>query len=170
MSICPALAPVVGSATWTEFGDVSFTEKFKFDVNGAPIASPGRIDMNPSAVAPTAVTFNNTPVAPAGTAVVAPLVVATEPVSSQLLRHRRHEGSRQTNIHRITCSNTRTGSIVTTDDGALGAALARNTPPPPSDTAIAAPIAAHRLRRTFPGPVFTTLTSLVSNALACSDS
>ena len=34
MSICPALAPVVGSATWTEFGAVSFTEKFKFDVLG----------------------------------------------------------------------------------------------------------------------------------------
>ena len=40
MSIFPALAPVVGSATWTEFGDVSFTEKFKFDVLAHPSHHP----------------------------------------------------------------------------------------------------------------------------------
>ena len=66
MSSFPALAPVVGSATCTEFGVVSPAEKFKFDVlGGRPVASPGRTEMNPSAVGPTAVTFNNTPVAPA---------------------------------------------------------------------------------------------------------
>ena len=34
MSSFPALAPVVGSATCTEFGAVSSAEKFKFDVLG----------------------------------------------------------------------------------------------------------------------------------------
>ena len=42
--------------------------KFNDDVVGAPVASPGRTDKNPAADGPTTVTFNNTPVAPAGTA------------------------------------------------------------------------------------------------------
>src|SRR6478736_3306376 len=150
MSICPALAPVVGSATWTEFGDVSFTEKFKLDVWGAPVASPGRIEMNPSAVAPTAVTFNNTPVAPTGTAVVVPLVVATEPATFNFCDTGDTNGPGKPTFTGSRVSNTRTGSIVTTEDGALGpAAPAMNTPPPPSVTATAAPMAAHRLRRTL---------------------
>ena len=40
---------------------------FRFDVDGAPVASPGRTEINPAPVGNTAVTFNNTPVAPAGT-------------------------------------------------------------------------------------------------------
>jgi hypothetical protein len=72
MSILPAFSPAVGNETCTEFGTVEPAAKFNEDVDGAPVASPGRIEMNPAAEGDTAVTFNNTPVAPAGTTVVVP--------------------------------------------------------------------------------------------------
>src|SRR4051812_12771580 len=113
MSICPALAPVVGTATCTEFGDVSFTLKLRFDVLGAPVASPGRIEMKPSAVDPTDVTFNNTPVAPAGTTVaVVPAVVATEPVTFNFCDTGDTNGPGKPTFTGSRVSRTRTGSIV----------------------------------------------------------
>lgn len=150
MSICPALVPVVGNATCTEFGAVSFMEKFSDDVLGAPVASPGRMEMNPSALGETAVTFNSTPVAPAGTTIAVPAVVAIEPVIFSFCDTDETNGPGNPTFTGSRVSNTRTGSMVTTDDGALVvAALATNTPPPPIVTATAAPIAAQRLRRTL---------------------
>ena len=57
-------------------------------------------------------------------------------------------------------SKIRTGSIVTTDDGTLDAAFTKTIPPPPSVTATAAPIAAHRdlhSRRCVPTPKFVSI-------------
>ena len=67
ISILPLLTPLVGIATVTWFGTMSPGATFRFDVDGAPVASPGRTEINPAPVGNTAVTFNNTPVAPAGT-------------------------------------------------------------------------------------------------------
>ena len=106
------------------------------------------MEMNPFAVGPTAVTFNNTPVAPAGTGVAVPPVVAIGPVTLNFCDTGDTNGhAPQPTFTGSRVSRMRTGSIVTTDDGALGpAAPARKAPPPPSDNAIAAPIAAQRLR------------------------
>ncbi len=57
------------------------TVKFTFDVDGNPAAFAGRTEMNPAAVEPTGVTFRKTPVAPAGTTVLVPVVVGIEPVT-----------------------------------------------------------------------------------------
>jgi hypothetical protein len=67
ISILPASVPVVGSPTCTAFGTISPALKFNDDVEGAPVASPGRTERNPPAVGSTTVTFNNAPVAPDGT-------------------------------------------------------------------------------------------------------
>ena len=67
ISIWPLLTPLVGIATVTWFGTMSPGATFRFDVDGAPVASPGRTEINPAPVGDTAVTFNNTPVAPTGT-------------------------------------------------------------------------------------------------------
>jgi hypothetical protein len=111
MSILPAFAPAVGNPTWTEFGTVWPAVKFKDDVDGAPVASPGRTDTNPFAVGDTTVTFNNTPVEPAGTA---------PPVTCNFCDTADTNGPGNPTSVRV--SKMRTGSIVTTDDGALDAA------------------------------------------------
>ena len=106
--------------------------KFNDDVDGAPLASPGRIDKKPSAVGPTTVAFNNTPVAPAGTAA---------PVTCNFCDTGDTNGPGKPTSVRV--SKMRTGSIITTDDAGPDAAFATNNPPPPIETATAAPIAAH---------------------------
>jgi hypothetical protein len=118
--------------------------KFNDDVNGVPVASPGRTDKNPSAEGLTTVTFSSTPVAPGGTGVCVPVVVGTEPVTCNFCGTAETNGP--CNPTSVRVSKMRTGSIVTTDDGALDAAFAKNKPPPPNVTAMAAPIAAHRDR------------------------
>jgi len=133
MSIWPAFAPAVGNATCTEFGTMSPAVKFNDDVDGAPVASPGRTDKNPAAVGATTVTFNNTPVAPAGT---------TAPVICNLRDTPDTNGPDKPTPVRV--SRIRSGVTVTTDDAGLDAAFATNNPPPPNVTATAAPIAAHR--------------------------
>ena len=133
MSILPAFAPEVGRPTWTALGTMSPAVKFSDDVDGAPVASPGRTDRNPAADGATTVTFNSTPVAPVGTAV---------PVTWSFCDTADTNGPGRPTSVRV--SRMRTGSMVTTDDGALDAALATKMPPPPSVTATAAPIAAHR--------------------------
>ena len=105
--------------------------------------------MNPFALGPTAVTFSNTPVAPAGTTTAVPDVVATEPVTVNFCETGDTNGPGKPTFTGSHVSRIRSGSIVITDDGTLDAALAMNMPPPPSDTAIAAPIAAQRLRVTL---------------------
>ena len=95
--------------------------KFNDDVDGAPVASPGRTDKNPSAVGPTTVTFSNTPVAPAGTA---------PPVTCNFCDTADTNGPGKPTSVRV--SKIRTGSIVTTDDGGLDAALTATIPPPPT--------------------------------------
>ena len=60
---------------------VTPARKFNDDVVGAPVASPGRMEMKPSAVEPTEVTFNKTPVAPVGTTTFEPVAVGTVPVT-----------------------------------------------------------------------------------------
>ena len=73
---------------------------------------PGRTDKNPAADGPTTVTFNSTPVAPAGTAA---------PVTCNFCDTADTNGPGK--LVSVRVSNTRTGSIVITDDGALDAAL-----------------------------------------------
>src|SRR5918993_1803116 len=129
MSILPAFVPVVGSATCTAFGTMSPAVKFNDDVDGAPVASPGRTDKKPAAVGPTTVTFNNTPVAPTGTAAV--------PATGNFCDTADTNGPGNPTLVRV--SRMRTGSIVTTDDDGPATASAMNTPPPPIETAMAAP-------------------------------
>ncbi len=62
ISICPVRAPDVGSPTCTEFETMSPAKKFIDDVEGVPVASPGRTDKNPLAVGDTTVTLSNAPV------------------------------------------------------------------------------------------------------------
>ncbi len=107
-SIWPAFAPDVGKPTCTEFGINWPAVKFNDDVVGAPVASPGRIDKNPSAVGLTTVAFNNTPVAPAGT---------VAPVTCSFCDTPDTNGPGKPTPVRV--SRMRTGSIVTTDDGTL---------------------------------------------------
>ena len=133
MSICPAFAPEVGRPTCTALGTMSPAVKFSEDVDGAPLASPGRTDRNPAADGATTVTLSNTPVAPAGTAA---------PVTCSFCDTADTNGPGRPTSVRV--SRIRTGSMVTTDDGALDAAFATKIPPPPSVTATAAPIAAQR--------------------------
>src|SRR5918993_2590073 len=139
MSIWPALLPAVGKPTCTEFGTVAFAAKFSEEVLGAPVASPGRTDRNPAADGDTTVTFNSTPVAPAGT---------VEPTTCNFCDTADTNGPGSPRFTGSRVSRMRTGSMETTDDGALEAAPTTNTPLPPNVTAIAAPTAAHRLRRT----------------------
>jgi len=68
-------------ATCTAFGEMPPAVKFNDEVVAAPAASPGRIEMKPAAVGPTGVTFNDTPVAPAGTTVLLPVAVGMGPVT-----------------------------------------------------------------------------------------
>ena len=109
--------------------------KFSDDVDAAPVASPGRTDKNPAAVGATTVTFNNTPVAPAGTAV---------PVTCNFCEIADTNGPGRPMLTGSRVSKMRIGSIVITDDGALDAALTATIPPPPRVTATAAPTAAQR--------------------------
>jgi hypothetical protein len=113
MSILPAFAPDVGKPTCTEFGTMSPASKFNDDVDGAPVASPGRTDKNPFAEGFTTVTFNNTPVEPAGTAV---------PVTCNFWELAETNGPGSPMFTGSRVSKIRTGSIVTTDDAGLDAA------------------------------------------------
>jgi hypothetical protein len=112
--------------------------KFNDDVAGTPVASPGRTDKNPSADGDTTVTFNNTPVAPAGTGVCVPVVVDTGPVTCNFCDTADTKGPGNPMFAGSRVSKMRTGSIVTTDDGTLDAAFAANKPPAPNVTATAA--------------------------------
>jgi hypothetical protein len=98
--------------------------KLSDDVDGAPVASPGRTDKNPSAVGPTTVTFSNTPVEPAGTTVCGPLVVGTGPVTCSFCDTADTNGPGRPTLTGSRVSKMRTGSIVTTDDGTHDAAVA----------------------------------------------
>jgi hypothetical protein len=135
MSIWPALAPDVGKATCTEFGVMSPALKFNDDVDGTPVASPGRTERNPAADGATTVTFNNTPVAPAGT---------NAPVTCNLRDTPDSNGPDNPNPVRV--SRMRSGVTVTSDDAGPDVAFTATNPPPPNVTATAAPIAAHRDR------------------------
>jgi hypothetical protein len=84
--------------------------------------------------------------APGGTTVRVPVVVATEPVTCNFCEFADTNGPAKPTLSGSRVSRMRAGSIVTTDDGALDAALATNKPPPPKVTATAAPIAAQRER------------------------
>ena len=126
--------------------------KFNDDVDGAPVASPGRTDKKPSAVGATTVTFNNTPVAPAGTAA---------PVTCNFCDTADTNGPAKPTSVRV--SKMRTGSIVTTDDGTDDAACTANIPPPPNVTATAAPIAAHLERHNERRESFTTVAAPITS-------
>ena len=60
-------SPTVGNFTTTELAIVPPRSTFRFDVDGTPVASPGRTETKPAAPASTAVTVNDTAVAPNGT-------------------------------------------------------------------------------------------------------
>jgi len=109
--------------------------KFNDDVDGIPVASPGRTDKNPAADGATTVTFNNTPVAPAGTTALVICSLRDTPDTN---------GPDKPTPVRV--SRTRSGVTVTTDDAGPDAAFTATRPPPPNVTATAAPIAAHRDR------------------------
>lgn len=101
--------------------------------------------MNPFAVGPTAVTFNKTPDAPTGTGVCVPLVVGTGPLICSFCETADTNGPARPTFTGSRVSSTRTGVTFTIVDSAgPGAADARKTPPPPIDTATAAPSAAQR--------------------------
>jgi hypothetical protein len=140
ISICALFLPEVGSPTCTELETMSPATKFIDDVEGVPVASPGRTDKNPLAVGATTVTFSNAPVR---SEFVTRSLRGTPdwnwPVSPMLLR----------------VSRMRIGSIVTTDDGGPSAALTVMSPPAPSVTATAAPIAAHLERHNRGRPSFS---------------
>jgi hypothetical protein len=117
--------------------------KFNEDVDvGVDVASPGRTDRNPFADGCTTVTFNNRPVAPAGTGCCVPLDVDMNPATCNFCDTADTNGPG--NPRSVRVSRIRIGSIVITHDGVLDAALTAISPPPPKVTARAAPIAAHR--------------------------
>ena len=120
ISILPMLTPLVGIATVTWFGTMSPGNTFRFDVDGAPVASPGRTEINPAPVGDTAVTFNNTPVAPAGTTTrlidcwFASIHVVMVPVTRNFLDVPATNLPVKPMLERV--SRTRVGSTVTTVD------------------------------------------------------
>jgi hypothetical protein len=148
ISILPASAPAVGSCTVTALGIVVPAPKLRLDVSGAPVASAGRMLMNPAAAGLTTVTLRSTDVAPAGTTACAPSEVGMTPVIWRSCGVGDVNGPARPRLTGSRVSRTRTGVTDTMSDGALDAALTRPTKPPaPSDTATAAPIAAQRERQ-----------------------
>ena len=118
MSILPAFVPEVGIDTCTAFGTVTPAVTFNDDVVGAPVASPGRTEMNPFAVAPTAVTFSNTPVAPMGTTTLVPVAVVTEPVTCSFCATGDTNGPARPRFTGSRVSRMRSGETLTIVDSA----------------------------------------------------
>jgi len=92
------------------------------------------------------VTFNNTPVAPDGTTVLLPVVVAMDPVTRSFCDTCDANGPFNPTSTGSRESNTRTGSVNTAVESTPPAAFTAARPPAPNVTATAAPIAAHRER------------------------
>jgi hypothetical protein len=147
--ILPALAPVRGSSTVIEFGTTwPGVSKFRLDVVGLPVAVPGRTDTNPIVEGATPVTLATIAVAPLGTGLPVPITlpgftIGIDPVTSS--SRGESDTSAPLSPAPIRVSSTRVGLTGTNDDD-VPPASAANSPPAPSVTATAAPIAAHRVR------------------------
>ena len=72
---------MLGSCTVTTLAAIWPGVKFSDEVEGTPVASPGRTLTKPDVVGSTAVTLATTAVAPTGTTMAVPEVVATGPVT-----------------------------------------------------------------------------------------
>ena len=91
-----------------------------FDVDGAPVASPGRTAIQPAPVGTTPVTFNTTPDAPAGTTTfvvrvsVGSKYVSMLPVTASLRDTPAWNAPGRPTLNRV--SSTRVGTTVTNVD------------------------------------------------------
>jgi hypothetical protein len=114
-------------------GNVPPAVTFKVDTVGAPVASPGRNDTYPPAVGFTAVTFNTTAVAAAGTttALTTPLDVAVglEPVTFKVPATPSVTSAKPRSLR---VSNTRTGDTGTNELADDEPDVARTTAKPPT--------------------------------------
>ncbi len=125
-----------------------------FDVAGAPVASPGRIDKNPFVAGRTTVTLNTADVAVDGTTSASTATagaggwVGTVPVTCNFCATPDTNGPANPTSVRV--SKIRVGVTDTNDDGSDDTASTATIDPAPNVTATAAPTAAHRDRHSDP--------------------
>ena len=126
------MSPATGNCTVTEFGTVCPAEKFKDDVDGTPVASPGRTATNPVPVGSTAVTLATTAVAPTGTTTDDPPPIGTDPVMDTTSGCVDTNGPCSPRPSRV--STTCWGATATKLDDEPSLADAATSPPAPSVT------------------------------------
>ena len=125
---------------------------FKFDVDGTPVASPGRTVTKPAAPASTAVTVNDTAVAPNGT---------NEPT---IVTRCSTPSTNETKPRSLRVSTTRTGVTGTNELTNDEPPVARTTASPPAPTTDATNTPATKLRTPSKRPTITNSNQVNSQA------